>query len=914
MNKKKVTCSALAALMIAGTTTFPVFAEIPGETVVIGEKAFNLDFARDEDNFKEMSEAVKKGGEVYIKLSTGVWFKNNGTPVDDSSVIPAVTYKDAEGVETEFEAKDGDEVGQGEFKIVEISAVGAKKLKVNFNKPIEDIGKLDLKIKRDGIKVSVKEPVISEDKKTIEYETSYKVQTGKYIAEAKYEDSEVSKTEEVELQEAILSEIKFDSDEAVLERTVDPETKKVKFDKINIGVKFFNQYEEEVKVTSDQLDISPSYTDSNYDDGLVTLTYDKEFRIGDQIPLNIIYKGDNNIKVANQLMTVVNEAQVASIELGEITTDEKDYKDKPMFVKNLKGAKYYVPVVIKDQYGNQLKKDAQLTQVKVFNTNTSAVTVAEKITAKDGKTYIEINPVKDEKDKITSKAGIVMLNIVGGSHNETLQFEVKENPGIGKMDISKPEELVKIGVAVELPFYAEDQYGKQILSNKELVLDDEDLENTYGDEVLFSDGTKVSITHGEIKATTDYDNDNKRKLVIKPKDEYVSITVMTGLTHKFDNLNLTAKAAPKSMNIDSVSAKFSSLIQEGVSTTLKGSHIVLHDQYGEKITKLGSNRELTLEVVDYAKKITDKEQVVSVSDIDAKNIIDLKKADGSIKDVKFTSKNKGTQKLKLVLKNVEDPKNVKVLDQREFKVSVVNSKDIEKYDIELSADKFYTGSTLRNDKHDLEFDLVGYIEDDKVAVNQTLISTATISNSNIKVTTGAAVETSSKIALGKDSKDEFTTVDTKGNDKEVTLTVALSVDNPITKKLTINSAAPVSQTLKAMKGSDEYTTPYVRVEQSKIKGFSFGEKVENKTASVRFVAEDQYEVELIDYCTYAVGQAQDKEGKELPGTVSISKTGVVSYTKEKFNVGDEFVITVIDRNSKHKTIKVIAKADVADEN
>ncbi|MBW9151313.1 hypothetical protein [Clostridium estertheticum] len=102
---KKITSSALAALMIAGSTSFTAFAAMDNGTVVIGNKAFDLAYANDDRNISEIANAITAGGEVYVKDFDGDWRENVTGLVVEASIIPAVVYKNATGT-VNFDAAD----------------------------------------------------------------------------------------------------------------------------------------------------------------------------------------------------------------------------------------------------------------------------------------------------------------------------------------------------------------------------------------------------------------------------------------------------------------------------------------------------------------------------------------------------------------------------------------------------------------------------------------------------------------------------------------------------------------------------------------------------------------------------------------------------------------------------------------
>ncbi|MCB2300921.1 beta strand repeat-containing protein, partial [Clostridium tagluense] len=93
---KKIISSALAALMVAGSTSFSAFAAMPNGTVVIGTKSFSLDYANDPANAVEIGNEIVAGGLVYAKDFNGDWLDNRTGLKIAASVIPSVVYKNAE--------------------------------------------------------------------------------------------------------------------------------------------------------------------------------------------------------------------------------------------------------------------------------------------------------------------------------------------------------------------------------------------------------------------------------------------------------------------------------------------------------------------------------------------------------------------------------------------------------------------------------------------------------------------------------------------------------------------------------------------------------------------------------------------------------------------------------------------------
>jgi len=117
---KKITSSIIAALIMAGSTSLTAFAAMGDGSVVIGSKAFSLEYSNDKANFDEISAEVVKGGAIYVKDFNGKWINNLTGLTVEASLLPAVVYKDANGT-TSFDAQDKDSVENGTTKVTSVS-------------------------------------------------------------------------------------------------------------------------------------------------------------------------------------------------------------------------------------------------------------------------------------------------------------------------------------------------------------------------------------------------------------------------------------------------------------------------------------------------------------------------------------------------------------------------------------------------------------------------------------------------------------------------------------------------------------------------------------------------------------------------------------------------------------------------
>ena len=109
MRTRKILYVALfivALSIMPMTKSYAASTSMPNGTVVIGSKAFSLDYANDPNNKSEITSAIVAGGAIYVKDYTDVWVNNSTTNIVNTSVIPSVTYKGTSGIAINYSAGD----------------------------------------------------------------------------------------------------------------------------------------------------------------------------------------------------------------------------------------------------------------------------------------------------------------------------------------------------------------------------------------------------------------------------------------------------------------------------------------------------------------------------------------------------------------------------------------------------------------------------------------------------------------------------------------------------------------------------------------------------------------------------------------------------------------------------------------
>ncbi|MBU3158309.1 hypothetical protein KPL37_00790 [Clostridium frigoris] len=115
MRRRKILYAALiiaAPLFIANlsnitlTKAYGATTAMPGGTVVIGAKAFSLDYANDTKNESEIMTAIVTGGNVYVKSYDNSWVNNATYTSINANILPSVTYKNSTGIISSYAAGD----------------------------------------------------------------------------------------------------------------------------------------------------------------------------------------------------------------------------------------------------------------------------------------------------------------------------------------------------------------------------------------------------------------------------------------------------------------------------------------------------------------------------------------------------------------------------------------------------------------------------------------------------------------------------------------------------------------------------------------------------------------------------------------------------------------------------------------
>nr|WP_243426329.1 cell wall-binding repeat-containing protein [Caldicoprobacter guelmensis] len=730
-----------------------------------------------------------------------------------------------------------------ELRIVSVSAVGAKKLQVAFNKAV-DPNKAQFEVKRGTVKPSVKSITFADDKKSAVIEFNVALASGDYsVTVTGLKDVALTATTKVEA--AKLTTIEFTSDVAV----ISSDAKQIK-----VGVVAKNQYGEEISFSPNVSASKGAFKELK--SNVLTIEYsDGKYTVGEKVVVTVVDPATG--VVASKTLTVAQAAQVASIKIGELKTDDADLAKKPINVTNLNSnlTKYYIPVEIKDQYGNVLKA-TDLAGVDILSSNRSIIN-PKGFKDLNGATVIELQAANPTP--ATSGTAVITIVAAGTGVTASTTITVLADAKIDAVQLSAPETELKINRAAVLPVTVVDTYGNEIaLKDIVIVID------ATGTQLKMNDQATLTANGATLATKTNYVT-GVTTIEITPTAKNVVLTVVVPSTGKFQSLTLTALDEPVPASIKGMKSSFVSMLANDTSmkTSIVGN-VEFLDQYGEAI-----NVNYGAPTGDaYGYTVTPKEATAD-NTTETGNDIFAKTTPGT--DVYVVKLMKGST----------------VLDELEVPITVVDKDKITQFEIE-DPGKLYTGAGAPV-AYDREIKVYGKVDGKKVEIPQTMVTFLT-NTKGLPI-----VKDTDNVYRYKTSQLPTGGINTDGKDETATITALVEAGGKtytVTKDVVYSSAAPKAQSLAFMKDNQEVTA--VEISADKLNNGDLYSGIEG----FKVVAKDQYNVEWKNV-TFVV------TSNETGATVSIDSTGKVTVNGT-LTIGKSFQINAFI-DGLYKAVKVFVK-------
>ncbi|MGP3610594.1 S-layer homology domain-containing protein [Anoxybacteroides rupiense] len=772
-------------------------------------------------------------------------------------------------------ALDAQEAAQAP-KVVSVSAINAKTLKVALNKELTSLDGLTFTVKRGTTSV-VLTAKLSEDKKSVELSSSTNLVPGDYtvtVTGGKFEEGKNTGTVTVEAQR--IASIELKSTNLVLASGTTPTSGTVSY-----IVK--DQYGTDVTKEAIAANItwtSSVGTASDDNQGVLTINKGSEIKVDDTVTVTGVDAATG--KTVSATLKAVKAASLSSLTFGELKLPTNKTR-----VETGLATAADVLVDVKDQYGNTITDTTTIdnaTQVVVSDPSvtTSWVTV-------DNKPALRLNTIG------LSSAKKVTVTVVIRATGQTVQytFDVVKPSEPAEVAATAPTTVIAAGDAagtVVVPLTVKDQFGK------ELTLDE--IAANAGGFTITSSNSSVLPSNALAIATT---GDNKGKLVntgaVAGTGKTV-ITITVNATGKSTSFELEAKAARQLTSVELPTDLATNLIQ-GSTTTTK---LKYKDQYGADFDATGdvANHKIVLSV----DKVSGDDAGLTVSpNGDVANESSLDTDDAITLTADATKKGSYTLTAKLVNTSTNE-----VVSQATKTINVVeNSSSGITYSVEdiptlykAGAD-FGTANTV--DNADVT---AGYAKEIKITAKDANGNTYVIPSSaivsvsvdNTNLADVAKIGTKYYIA----AKDETIT-----EDKTVTLTVVVNTKEGIQ---TINKQVKISKDALYATAVKLLDKPITDSTAKAVTSLTFNDIAAFRTGSTVYgYVVDQFGGTSLDFDANTTEYVTNVNGFTISSGDSVGLTGTTfgltdADTSSTATAGATLRYVVVTNNGKTATIDV----------
>lgn len=724
---------------------------------------------------------------------------------------------------------------------VTLTAVGARKLKVSFNVAV-DSTKAVIEVKRGTVKPSVKSITWDKDNKSAVVEFNSDLVAGDYtVTVTGLTDEALTATTKVEA--AKLTTIKYLNDFAIRNNNGSQITFKVVAE---------NQYGEDItKNVYSRLTISNTkgYTNSDSTvgnrpsigtDGKVTIKGAPDtFKVDETLVVTIV--DSQTSTVATKTLVIAQAAQIASIEFGELTTDDKDLQGKEINVSTFKinYDKYYLPIVVKDQYGNAVGADIlnDVDQFQLLSSNGNIIAFGSPIFDEDDDvgTFVTFGEAGNDSGTV-----VITAIATGTGKSASKTIVVKKNPEIDVITINAPESELKQGKEAVLPVELVDSYGSAV--------------DLYDLEVLTGDGTStltlkidsadnattITATNATFSVTTDYIKKVKTVKLTPADTAKVVVLTATSATGKTTSLTLSVSDKPVPTSIKGIDPDVVLRLANvaNLETEFSADDVILLDQYGEEIgLKTGYTLEIAGPSTGAKTELTTDSAIKVLSGATA-----------------------GTDTYTVTLKKASE-----VIETYEFKVTVIAPKDIKVFGIE-DLNKIYVGTT--DNAYDQAIEIYGLVSGNKVVVPQTWMK-------HVSATGAIAGQVSTS---GYDAANLSSTVD--AGDHNAVITVL--VDNgdatyTVTKDVVYSKDAPKAQSVVVKYDGKTVSAESLEVDKAELAN----KDIVGGNSKLQIVAKDQYGVTITTGFSFVV-----TNNNTSVTSINIDAGGVINLSGGGFTSDD----------------------------
>ncbi|WP_152668774.1 hypothetical protein [Exiguobacterium sp. JLM-2] len=445
------------------------------------------------------------------------------------------------------------------LELKELKAATSKTLEVKFNKAV-DASKAAFALTKDGFKSNIAAITWNEDKTVATLELTSKITKGEYALSVTGA-SDKALTASVKTEDEKVAGLEILSDIAPI--TVD--STEADADKAKVGFKISNQYGEDItKLNASALTVSAAGAKSAVAnaDGSIELT--GTFKKDDKVVITLI--NGATATTTTKTVTISSASMATDVEFGALyNKDGKTLTEGQDLAKD----KFFLPVVVKDQYGKEITDLSRLNDEKseVLLTNTNAGVVTFGPFAKETINGKEVIVLPVTEAKAFGEANLILIAKANGKNAQT-SVKVAEGFRTDAVTLGAPTSIVTAGKDVYFPLTVLDKQGNAVTDLKLVGKDAPYGVKATGGDVVLKDGALfVKVAGGSVE-----------------QDKPVTV-VVTSSTSKVATQTVIAKEAIKPRVITGLSSKVSTAIrnQAGAKVELTAKDFIVEDQYGQVI-------------------------------------------------------------------------------------------------------------------------------------------------------------------------------------------------------------------------------------------------------------------------------------------------------------------------------------------
>lgn len=334
-------------------------------------------------------------------------------------------------------------------------------------------------------------------------------------------------------------------------------------DKATTSVKISNQYGEDITKlnTGVSINVAGAGTAGTLKTtGELDLDIKDTAKVGDLVIVTIV---DTATGVSTtKSLTLSDKAAATEVEVGELyNKDGKTLSQDSDVTKD----KFYLPITVKDQYGNAITDPAKATNITVTSANPAVAGISAiksvKINDKDT-LVVEITSVGLE-----GSSNVIAVSTTSGK-SSTGTITVAPGVKVANIALSSPAELVTANKDVYFPLTVVDSNGNEVKTKAAL--------NKIKDNVSTSTGTIV-----------DENAAGEKGLFVRVTSGVTESTpltvVVTSVSGKVSTQTVVPKAEAVATVVTGISDKINTAVRPGGDIVIESKDLIIEDQYGQVI-------------------------------------------------------------------------------------------------------------------------------------------------------------------------------------------------------------------------------------------------------------------------------------------------------------------------------------------